>query len=92
MQFDRFVHFLEDIEEDLPNIKWSAPDIVWPDYKSWSGVGKWTISVISFSIVDQGYPAGSMGYDGTATHDGIVVRLTRTLAEKAFRLAEKSAS
>jgi len=48
------------------------------------------VCVTSFSIEDQGFPPGSRGHDGVCTigRRGIVLRLTRGLAEEAFRIAD----
>jgi hypothetical protein len=57
----------------------------------------WNFLVMSFSIEDQGFPPGSLGYDGTGTivqgaGAGTIMRLTRELAEKAHKLAEAGAA
>jgi hypothetical protein len=49
----------------------------------------WRFVVVEFSIEDQGFPAGSKGYDGTVTSsEGVVMRLTRAQAERAFKRAK----
>lgn len=56
----------------------------------------WRFIVVAFSTEDQGFPPGSLGFDGTGTTKlggkPTILRLTRELAEKAFRLAEAGAS
>jgi hypothetical protein len=57
----------------------------------------WDFIVMAFSIEDQGFPPGSRGFDGAGTivHGvgaGTIMRLTRELAEKAYRLAEAGAA
>ena len=56
----------------------------------------WMFIIMSFSIEDQGFPQGSRGYDGSGTitlgGKGIMLHLTRALAEKAVKLAEAGAS
>ena len=37
--------------------------------------------VVSFSIEDQGFPSGSLGYDGTVTSGTTVVHMPRDIAE-----------
>jgi hypothetical protein len=60
--------------------------------KAYQGkVNGWTIAVVDFDITNQGFPEGSRGYDGAGTKGLMVVHLTRELAEKAVRLAEKAA-
>jgi hypothetical protein len=45
-------------------------------------------TVVAFSIEEQGFPPGSLGYDGAAALSlGMVVRLTRVQAERAVKLA-----
>ena len=49
----------------------------------------WGFVIVDFSIAAQGFPAEDRGVDGTARHDarGIVLHLTRELAERAVELA-----
>jgi len=54
--------------------------------------------IFEFDIEDQGFPPGSMGYDGAVTSKdlggiggALIVHLPRALAEKAFKAAEKAA-
>jgi hypothetical protein len=49
----------------------------------------WKFVVVSFNIEDQGFPPGSLGYDGAATNKekGVVLHLTRELAEKFYKAA-----
>jgi hypothetical protein len=62
----------------------TSPD---PTAKAYAGEhAGWGFLVISYA--SEAYPAGR-GYHGTAAHVGGVVRFTRALAEKAYKLAEK---
>jgi hypothetical protein len=84
---------IKEIEEDLPTVKWTpkkpikAPEDA--TFYAGRGAGGWNLLAISFDIEDQGFPPGSKGYDGSATKEGTVMRLTQELAEKAFKLAEE---
>ena len=51
----------------------------------------WSFGVADFSIENQGFPAGSRGYDGAATHrqKGILFHLTQDMAERAVKAACK---
>jgi len=44
-------------------------------------VKSWRFVVSSFDIEDQGFQAGSRGYDGTAISNGIIIRLLRVQAQ-----------
>jgi len=60
------------------------------DARAYVGTGGgWRFVVIDFDITEQGFPPGSRGYDGGATHMGkaIVMHLTQSLAEMGFKLA-----
>ena len=62
-----------------------------PSARAYTGDAEgWRVLVVSFSIEDQGHPKGARGYDGTVVRSAppVVVRLTRELAEKLFKLAE----
>lgn len=87
---------LKEIAEAAPKATWAAmplPESVSrhdKTAKSYIGkVGDWSVLVMSFSIEDQGHPVGSRGYDGTATKEGTVLRLTKELSEKLVLMAEK---
>ena len=80
---------LRDIESDLSNIKSETHTFHPFDHISASGK-TWKFQLVSFSIVDQGFPAGSLGYDGTAIKNGTIVRLTPELAKKAYEFAARS--
>ena len=51
----------------------------------------WRIIVTEFDTEDQGFPPGSKAYDGAVNdvEKGMVIRLPRELAEKAFKIALK---
>lgn len=45
-------------------------------------------TVVAFDIENQGFPPGSLGYDGAVMFSGgLVTRLTRVQAERAVKLA-----
>jgi len=46
--------------------------------------------VVSFSIENQGFPPGSLGYDGTLVSGTTVVRMTRKVAEAVHAAASRS--
>jgi hypothetical protein len=88
---------LKEIAEAAQTAKWAMMDLPPPvqthdaTARGFTGrAGAWEVLLLSFSIEDQGYPAGSRGYMGTALNGGTMLRLTRELAEKLFKLAEKS--
>lgn len=87
---------MEDMQKALREIEGAIPDVTWtkgsfpvpPGTGFFRGEGRgWTINVFDFDISDQGFPAGSRGYDGAANKPGLIVHLTRELAEKAFKAA-----
>lgn len=51
--------------------------------------GEWTITVARFSIEDQGFPPGSVGYDGALRKGTTIVHMTREVAERLFKRAER---
>ena len=83
------------IEADLTTVKsWKLVDdgaLSANGARAFTGRGsKFTFLVVAYSIEDQGFPPGSLGYDGTASGIPAVVHLTRELAEKAFKQAVQS--
>ncbi len=89
----KLYQLLKQIEAAIEVATWSPmlmPEPVQNDARGYSGVAPgWVFNVVSFEIESQGFPPGSRGYDGAASNtSGVSVRLTRELAEKAFRLAE----
>lgn len=55
----------------------------------------WRFLVVGFDVSDQGFPPGTLGYDGTAlatTSHPMALRLPRELSELGFSLAKKQAS
>lgn len=52
--------------------------------------GAWHIVTCAFSIESQGFPEDSLGYDGAASGSGMIVRLTRELAEFAYMKAKEA--
>jgi len=81
------------ILEMLPKLKWEvqvadASATGDPTAKFYLGTAPgWRVTVVSFDIEPQGFPPGSRGYDGAASHSSKLVHLTRELAERAFKLA-----
>lgn len=51
---------------------------------------EWKIVVARFSIEDQGFPKGSFGYDGCIVYKKMIIRMTRELSEKIFKIASVS--
>ena len=49
---------------------------------------EWVVIVARFSIEDQGFPAGSVGYDGCLRKGMNIVRMTRDLAERLWKKAD----
>lgn len=47
----------------------------------------WLLVIVSFSIEDQGFPKGAMGYDGVARRSHSLIRLTREQAIHAYAKA-----
>lgn len=53
---------------------------------------EWSILVAEFSIEDQGFPPGTVGYDGTVLwrkDGGWVVHMPRDVAERIFKRAAR---
>jgi len=60
-----------------------------PDATVYVGMcNNWRFVIISFDISDQGFKAGSLGYDGTATHY-TVIHLPRELSTQLGKDAEE---
>lgn len=81
---------LREAAEAIESASWSPPMPPSPgrsvtSYRGQSG--EWTIVVCEFSIEDQGFPPGSMGYDGVARIGTAMLHLTRELAERAVERA-----
>lgn len=83
---------LRKAREVLPQLKWyKLPQPANPDMQVFEGLHEnWRFVVASFEIESQGFPPGSRSYDGAATKVGLVLHLTRDLAEEAFKLASAS--
>ncbi len=82
---------LEQVEKALPLVKWEKTDgPTEHEAKFFQGMAEgWSFTITSFDIAYQGFPEGSRGYDGAGTSGKAIMRLTRELAEKAFKLAEE---
>ena len=48
------------------------------------------ITVCRFSVENQGFPPGSMGYDGCIVARGALVRFPRDVAKQVFDLIEET--
>lgn len=73
---------------DLPSSV-TTPD---PTARGFIGeAGGWSFWVVDFNVENQGFPAGTRGYDGTGVKSGTLLRLTRELAEKFFKAADAPA-
>jgi hypothetical protein len=67
-------------------------------YRGATEGGDLTALVVAFDIESQGFPAGSLGYDGTLTLTGnrpsfggpLVLRLPREVAEQLHKLAQEA--
>lgn len=88
---------LKELADNAEKVKWHPDQLSSmmakrdPSAKAFMGkVEGWNLLVVSFSTEDQGRPVGSRGYDGTGVRvqTPVVLRLTRDLAEKLFKLAE----
>lgn len=84
---------LAGIEEALPGIEWRRAE--GPpghereaSFMEGAGPSGWRFTLCAFDIASQGFPPGTLGYDGTGVKGASIVRLPRELAEKAFKLAE----
>lgn len=47
----------------------------------------WTVVVFQFSIEDQGFPPGSVGYDGAVRFESTIVHCTREVAKELWLVA-----
>lgn len=82
---------LHAIEAAFPSMIWTEPHAVHhPGGFAREGrSAEVQLTVVEFSIEDQGFPPGSKGYDGAAVIAGVgIVHLSRELAEKAFKYAQ----
>lgn len=92
----RMEDLLAEVRASLPGLVWSRekqddPAAVELQAVFYRGVkDDLLVCATSFSIEAQGFPLGSRGHDGACTigRRGIVLRLTRDLAEEAFRIAD----
>jgi hypothetical protein len=80
------------LDEAIAAAKWERLDNL-QEARCYQGrTERWQISVVAFDIEPQGFPKGSLGYDGAASSmsEGLVLRLTREQAERAFKKATKT--
>jgi hypothetical protein len=75
---------LRDAENDLPTTTWSQdPTVHLPVVAAYTGKGsKWSFTVVFWKEGER------FAYDGAATSENTITRLTPEVAEKAFKLAE----
>jgi len=94
---------LSEVEAILPDLHWQrveddriqAARVQDPTVRAYLGEqvgvpGGWCVTVTSFDIAPQGFPPGSRGHDGAAARRGLMIRLTRDLAKKAYAVASRS--
>ena len=91
---EEVIGYIAEIRAALPSVVWTPmPGNDETDVHSatfYTGSHPvWNIVLSAFSIEAQGFPPGSLGYDGAARASDrpLVVRLTRAVAEEAYRLA-----
>ncbi len=71
-------------------IEWSLAEMAPKGARAFTGAGSgWHFVVVSFDIEDQGFPAGSRGYDGTARRGTVILHLDRAQAELLCTDAEE---
>lgn len=75
---------LEEVDKAAEDARWISMDNAPPGAKGFSAtVGAWRLLVVSWET------GRGSGYDGTAASDkGLILRLTRELAEKFYKQAE----
>ncbi len=77
---------LDEISGGVEAAKWKAKTDGPPETEFFvADVGRWYVMVLRYKT---GSAYAPYGYDGTATTSGIVLRLTRPLAERCFVLAQ----
>ena len=91
-------------EVELPSVEWTEAEVTAEQqregqFRAILGVTPgWRIVVSEFDIEPQGFPKGSKGYDGAGTYlhntwpGPAVIRMTRELAAKAFKLGDAAVS
>lgn len=102
---EEVIGYIREIRAALPSVEWTRMDgnestaplgVPAHDAVFYTGTHPvWSVVVSGFNIEAQGFPPGTLGYDGAARAcDGrfLVVRLTRALAEEAFHLAAAAAA
>ncbi len=74
-----------------PSWNWTRvkPPAERPDARGYTHQeGEWTVVVFRFSIEDQGFPKGSVGYDGAVRQKHYIIHCTREYAERLWRIAD----
>jgi len=97
---EEVIGYIREIRAALPSVEWTRMDgneaTAEHDAVFYTGTHPaWSLVVSGFNIEAQGFPPGTLGFDGAARAcDGrfLVVRLTRALAEEAFNLAAAAAA
>jgi hypothetical protein len=71
-------------------LKWKAEPMAIEPTVGYIGTHEdWVVTVFRFSIEDQGFPVGSVGYDGALRKGATIVHMTRQVAEETFKRAER---
>jgi hypothetical protein len=94
---EEVIGYIREIRAALPSVEWTRMESTAEhDAVFYTGTHPaWSLVVSGFNIEAQGFPPGTLGFDGAARAcDGrfLVVRLTRALAEEAFNLAVAAAA
>lgn len=97
---EEVIGYIAEIRAALPSVEWTRMDgnesplgVPAHDATFYTGAHPvWNFVVSAFSIEAQGFPPGTLGFDGAARASDrpLVVRLTRAVAEEAYRLAVAS--
>ena len=83
-------------ERLAPNWPWKkvAPESIGPAPVAYAGYNVlshegWTVIVFQFGIEEQGFPKGSVGYDGAVRFNNTIVHCTREVAERLWHVAHQ---
>lgn len=85
---------LREVDQAILDAKWVAvPEFEdHPGTRGFTGVTTgWILTAVCFPIEDQGFPPGSLGYDGVAScfRPAAVVHMTREQAQRAVERANE---
>jgi len=96
---EMMAELLREIDRELPSVIWKPTEdagLIGGQHQVQAYEGKtesgWVFLAISFEIESQGHPKGSRGYDGVGRVGQTVIRFTRALAERAFKIAQAKIS